>query len=108
MEEPCALWVLLLRTFGLGKLSAVEVQDMASAAVKSGLDRPEIKELQGLGAMGHQPGNAHRDMMRKYFSTLASPQPWQVKCHMMVKKDGEQVKTLELEEISAPPLGAHC
>lgn len=29
--EPCALWVLLLRKFAIGKLSAVEVQELASA-----------------------------------------------------------------------------
>lgn len=91
MTEPCALWVLLMRKFALGKLSAIEVQEVAMAAVKSGLESPEMKELQALGALGHQPGNAHRDLMRKYFSNLASPQPWNVRCSMMVKEEGHQV-----------------
>lgn len=60
------LVVLLMRKFALGKLSAIEVQEVAMAAVKSGLESPEMKELQALGALGHQPGNAHRDLMRKY------------------------------------------
>ena len=86
MAEPCSLWVLLLRKFALGRLSAIEVQEMAAAAVKSGLDKKEIRELQSLGAMGHQPGNAHRDMVRRYFSVLASPEPTRVKCDLVVKE----------------------
>ena len=96
MAEPCALWVLLLRKFALGKLSAIEVQELAAAAVKSGLDRTEIRELQSLGAMGHQPGNAHRDMLRKHFAVLASPEPWKVKCDLVLKEDGKPVEK-ELE-----------
>ena len=96
MAEPCALWVLLLRKFALGRLSAAEVQSIASAAVKSGAASTEMRELQSLGAMGNQPGNAHRDMIRKYFAALASPEPWQMRCEMMVKEDGLQ-KQKELE-----------
>ena len=78
------------------RLSAIEVQEMAAAAVKSGLDKKEIRELQSLGAMGHQPGNAHRDMVRRYFSVLASPEPTRVKCDLVVKENGKQVEK-ELE-----------
>ena len=74
MAGPCALWVLLLRKFALGKLSAIEVQELAAAAVKSGLDRTEIRELQSLGAMGP---------LRKHFAVLASPEPWKVKCDLV-------------------------
>ena len=108
MAEPCALWVLLLRKFALGKLSAIEVQELAAAAVKSGLDRKEIRELQSLGAMGHQPGNAHGDMLRKHFSVLASPEPWKVKCDLVLKEDGEPVEK-ELETaVMLPHLWVLC
>ena len=96
MAEPRSLWVLLLRKFALGRLSAIEVQETAAAAVKSGLESLEMRDLQGLGARGHQPGNAHRDMVRKYFSMLASPEPWKVKCDLVLKEDGKQVEK-ELE-----------
>ena len=108
MAEPCALWVLLLRKFALGKLSAIEVQELAAAAVKSGLDRTEIRELQSLGAMGHQPGNAHRDMLRKHFAVLASPEPWKVKCDLVLKEDGKPVEK-ELETaVMLPHLWVLC
>ena len=106
--EPCSLWVLLLRKFALGRLSAIEVQEMAAAAVKSGLDKKEIRELQSLGAMGHQPGNAHRDMVRRYFSVLASPEPTRVKCDLVVKENGKQVEK-ELETaVMLPHLWVLC
>ena len=108
MAEPCALWVLLLRKFALGKLSAIEVQELAAAAVKSGLDRTEIRGLQSLGAMGHQPGNAHRDMLRKHLAVLASPEPWKVKCDLVLKEDGKPVEK-ELETaVMLPHLWVLC
>ena len=71
--EPCALGLLLLRKFAVGKLSAIEVQEIAQAAWQSGLESPDIQELRGLGAMGHQAGNCHRDLLRKFFRGLTSP-----------------------------------
>ena len=108
MAEPCALWVLLLRKFALGKLSAIEVQELAATAVKSGLDGKEIRELQSLGAMGHQPGNAHRDMLRKHFSMLASPEPWQVKCDLVLKEDGKPVEKELGTAVMLPHLWVLC
>ena len=92
MEEPCALWVLLLRKFSIGKLSALEVQEVASAAVKSGADNAEMRALQGLGGMGHARGNVHRDLVRKYFSLLLSPEPWEIQCPLAVKQGGHRIE----------------
>ena len=52
MSEPCPLWVLLVQKFALGTTSAIELQHLADAAVKSGASTPEMLQLQGLGAMG--------------------------------------------------------
>ena len=90
MAEPCALFVLLLRKFAIGKLSATEVQEFAAAAVKSGLGDSAIKGLQTIGSMGHQTGNAHRDLLRKHFNDLVAPEPWEVTCEMMAKEEGQR------------------
>ena len=93
MSEPCALWCLLMKKFAIGKLSAVEVQQLAAAAVKSGATSAEMRELQSLGSMGTCPGNCFRDMQRKYFRDLAAPAPWKITCSMMLKQDGERVSS---------------
>ena len=64
MEEPCALWLLLLQKFAIGKLSACEVQELAMAATKSGAKCGFLVRLQGIGSMGQAPGNCHRDLIR--------------------------------------------
>ena len=88
--EPCPLWTLLLRKYALGKLSAVEVQEFASAAwmhLKCKLSR---------GSMGAIPGNIHRDLQRKYFHKLVAPAPWKITTNMLMKEDGQRVsKTTE-------------
>ena len=93
MSEPCALWCLLMKKFAIGKLSAVEVQQLAAAAVKSGATSAEMRELQSLGSMGTCPGNCFRDMQRKYFRGLAAPEPWKITCSMMLKQDGDRVSS---------------
>ena len=64
MEEPCALWLLLLRKFAIGKLSACEVQELAMAANKSGATCGFLVKLGSIGSMGQVPGNCHRDLCR--------------------------------------------
>ena len=77
--------------YALGKLSAVEVQEFASAACKSGADAPEMQALQRLGSMGAIPGNIHRDLQRKYFHKLVAPAPWKITTNMLMKEDGQRV-----------------
>ena len=64
MEEPCALWLLLLKKFAIGKLSATEVQEIALAATKSGAKCGFLVQLQAIGSMGQAPGNCHRGLIR--------------------------------------------
>ena len=75
--------------FALGKISAIEVQEVASAAVKSGAATAEMVELQKLGAFGQTKGNCHRDLMRKYFGKLEAPDPWKQACLLQVKLQGQ-------------------
>ena len=88
MANPCPRWSLLLRKFALGKMSAIEVQEVASAAVKSGAATPEMIELQKLGTFGLTKGNCNRDLMRKYFGKMAAPDPWKQACLLQVKEQG--------------------
>ncbi|CAL1136396.1 unnamed protein product [Cladocopium goreaui] len=81
-----------VKKFSIGKLSALEVQEVASAAVKSGADNAEMRALQGLGGMGHARGNVHRDLVRKYFSLLLSPEPWEIQCPLAVKQGGHRIE----------------
>lgn len=58
--------------------------------------------------MGHQPGNAHRAMVRRYFSVLASPEPTRLKCDLVVKENGKLVEK-ELETaVMLPHLWVLC
>ena len=72
-------------------MSAAEVQEFASSAVKSGADSPEMIGLQTLGSMGHMKGNTHRDLMRKHFGSLQAPQPWKVRVPLQQREDGQYV-----------------
>ena len=89
--DPCPLWVLPLKKFSIGKLSAIEVQELASAAAKSRLESQCVGKLAELGACGRSPCNCHRDLVRKYFGTLEAPDPWKVNGPLAVKKDGHRV-----------------
>ena len=51
MASPCPLWGVLLRRFAIGKISASELQEIASAAVKSGANSEEMLGLQSLEHM---------------------------------------------------------
>lgn len=93
MSEPCPLWVLLVQKFALGTISAIELQHLADAAVKSGASTPEMLQLQGLGAMGQQSGNVHRDLLRKCFTHLQAPAPYKLTCQMAMKVAGEKCLT---------------
>ena len=73
----------------MGKMSAIEVQEVASAAVKSGAATAGMVELQKLGAFGQTKGNCHRDLMRKYFGKLEAPDPWKQACLLQVKVEGQ-------------------
>ena len=100
--DPCPLWVLLLKKFSIGKLSAIEVQELASAAVKSGLESQCVGKLAELGACGHSPGNCHRGLVRKYFRFLEAPDPWEVYGPLAVKKGGHRVEQVTAIHLLLP------
>jgi hypothetical protein len=54
------------------------LQELAEAAVKSGLDRTCIKELAGIGSNGNQPGNASRDLFRILPQQAYAPEPYAI------------------------------
>ena len=54
----------LLHLWGLGKLSAVAMQELALAAHQDGSEEEETQELAALGGHGQFPGNCHRDLLR--------------------------------------------
>ncbi|CAE7206774.1 unnamed protein product [Symbiodinium sp. CCMP2592] len=62
---PSPLRLLLLEEFAFGRLSAAQVQKMASAAVRSCKEpSPDLASLQMLGGQGTSAQNCHRDLMK--------------------------------------------
>jgi hypothetical protein len=72
---PSALWLLLMSKYALGKLTALDVQQIADAAHKSGACAADLVTLAGLGARGNSPQNAQRDLERAFFKNPATPTP---------------------------------
>ena len=77
-EALSPLCTLLLRKFALRKVSAVEVQQYADAAVKSSASHSDLIGLQSLGGHGRSPQNTHRDLCRLHFKSLLTPVPHMV------------------------------
>lgn len=59
-----ALGTKLLELWGLGNLSAVQVQQLAHCALLDGSRHPELQNLASLGAVGTATGNCSRDLKR--------------------------------------------
>ena len=88
--EHSALWLLLMQKFSLGLLSASEVQALASAACQSGANANDLLGLAALGAHGNNKQNCHRDLVKKHFGNLSSPNPKMVKCDLNCRNaDGQ-------------------
>ena len=86
------LWLLLVQKFALGKLSASEVQQLADAAVKSGSTASNLESLAALGAHGNSKQNCHRDLVKKYFTNLATPAARPTPCTLQSRNaEGELV-----------------
>lgn len=90
-HDPSPLWLSLMKKFAVGKLSACDVQEVAECALNSGCDAPDIHTLAGLGASGNTAGNIHRDLMRKFFKNLQSPQPFTVTAPVQLKEEGQKI-----------------
>ena len=77
-EPNSPLGLALLSKWAWGVLSATNVQELAHAAVLSGAKAEDLVSLSSLGSYGQQPGNCHRDLVRKYCKDLWSPDPYSV------------------------------
>ena len=60
---PSRFALILTQKWGWGRLSAPEVQELAAAAHRDGLQHPEVHKLASIGNWGRFPGNAHRDLL---------------------------------------------
>jgi hypothetical protein len=97
-ESHSPLWLALMNKWAWGTLSAPAVQELAQAAVFSGCDRPDVKELADLGARGEQAGNIHRDLLRLYVKGTASPTAYVAQVPMHVRDDVSGEMTIETLE----------
>ena len=84
-EAHSPLCTLLLHKFALEKVSAVEVQQYADAAVKSGASHSDLISLQRLGGHGRSPQNTHRDLCRLHFKSLRTPVPHMVTTSVRIR-----------------------
>ena len=73
-----ALWVLLMKKFADGLMSATEVQQIAMAAVQSGANTSDLQQLASLAASGNSQGNSQRDLMRMLFHNVMAPEPYEI------------------------------
>ena len=118
LEPESPLCLLLLKKWSLGSLSAVEVQEIAHASRLTGCHSADVTALAQLGASGEQPdnahGNAHRDLVRKFFKNLTMPEPFILHTKVWRKNaGGERVKQeaeipLFLQKPLDPNTGRSC
>ena len=69
-SESNALASALTKMWGLGLLSARNLQFLASCALQDGLENKAIEQLAALGTFGSHPANCHRDMIRGVCKTM--------------------------------------
>ena len=85
--------------YAWGSLAATDLQEIAQAAAASGACHEDIFALASLGAHGEQPGNCHRDLMRTYFSGLATPEPFSLAVPLSVKDSVTGHETIQKTSI---------
>ena len=92
-----ALATGLLIRWSEGQLSALDVQDLADLAVKSGADHPEVSWLSRIGSAGNTSGgNCSRAIYRRYLADMQMPEPFFVKVPVHTSKDKETVLQIDL------------
>ena len=77
--EDGPLKQILVELFCGGHVSASGVQKLAHAALLSGLQSPDVASLAALGAVGEQPGNNSRDLLRLLNRGNNLPEPFRVR-----------------------------
>ena len=71
------------------------LQVLAKAALQSGLDAKDIRELASLGSYGDHPGNCHRDLVRKIAPNLVAPASYEIQIPMKARnKDSGDMETM--------------
>ena len=81
----------------LRSLSAVEVREIARASRLTGRHSADVTALAQLRASGEQPGNAHRDLVRKFFKDLTVPEPFILHTKVWRKNAGGEIVKQEAE-----------
>ncbi|CAE7809027.1 unnamed protein product [Symbiodinium sp. CCMP2592] len=94
-EPHSPLFLMLVRHFALGKLSASEIQEFADCAVKSGSSAADLLKLQALGAHGESPQNCHRDISRWIFKNMCSPESTSIRTPVLVRELNGEKKMME-------------
>ena len=64
--NPSSLATRLLHLWGSGLLSATMIRELASLAMEDGASHPELIKLAESGNWGAQPGNIHKQVMKKF------------------------------------------
>ena len=85
MDSPLA--ILLIQKWSVGEISATLVQELAAAAKCSGCFQRDVAALAALGTHGIHMGNCHRDLVRKYFNKIVTPEPWLVKTKVAARDE---------------------
>ena len=71
------------------------LQVLAKAALQSGLEAKDIRELASLGSYGDHPGNCHRDLVRKIAPNLVAPASYEIQIPMKARnKDSGEMETM--------------
>ncbi|CAE7455722.1 unnamed protein product [Symbiodinium sp. CCMP2592] len=65
-EVTSSLAAKLLALWAHGKLSATMIRELASLAVVDGAKHPDLLEIAQAGNWGEQPGNIHKQLMRRF------------------------------------------
>lgn len=89
--QECPLVLTLLTKLAWGQLSASAVQEIAFAAMQSGLTDRAVTELASAGSFGQYPGNVWRDIMSKFMVSTFVPQPTTILLPCVSRKEPGKV-----------------
>ena len=72
--EQSALTTSLLHLWPLGRMSAINAQELALMAILDGAQHKELADLASCGNFGLNPGNVHRDLMSRFGADVRIPE----------------------------------
>ena len=103
-----ALAAALLQRWAWGKLSAIDVQSLASAAVSSGCGEAGVASLAGLGSHGSIPGNINRDLLRNLGPCNMVPEACKCQVAYMDPKASKELVDQGMCSLLLPHEWLHC